>query len=596
MTEETTSHPPQSPEKATADSLGFHRRPMVDWYHPGQLAVTGLRTLISGIFGTYADRRELQSALDPSMSYENYESQDELRIDYTADLGDGWNSTYSVASLLAWKDLQVEPLHGTSGISLPRSELLILGGDEVYPSSSEEEYRNRFMGPYRSALPYTEDPGPEMYAIPGNHDWYDGLTNFLKLFCQGRWVGGWRTRQSRSYFALKLPYNWWLWGIDIQLHADIDKPQLDFFQHVAQEAEAGDRVILCTAKPAWIYQASDPSDKSYRNFRFFTRRYLGENDLDLALCLSGDIHHYASYRDNGDPAHWKITAGGGGAFMHPTHTLPESLELDDGRYTRSAVYPRAAVSRKLAWRNLLLPVLSPGFTLLLGIIHGLFAWGVSGTFYRTHIAGDAISEATSAIHIIHSLGETCSGFLIRLAGLTGLYPVLGILPLLLLLGFSMFSDTEGDHPLLARSGSILHGLIQMLLLPTLFWGIVTLSVGLGLTGPSWILGWGLPILMPALIGGVLGAELTGVYLLVSNLAGRHQNEAFSSLRIQDYKNFLRIHLDKTGLTIYPIGIPRVARRWRFQSGVTGEQPWFVPAESLKPRLIEEPIVLTHPKK
>ena len=74
---------------------------------------------------------------------------------------------------------------------------------------------------------------PTVYAIPGNHDWYDGLTGFMRLFGQDdRWLGGWRTNQTRSYFAVELPHDWWLWGIDIQSDSLIDEPQLDFFGRV----------------------------------------------------------------------------------------------------------------------------------------------------------------------------------------------------------------------------------------------------------------------------------------------------------------------------------------------------------------------------
>ena len=40
------------------------------------------------------------------------------------------------------------------------------------------------------------------------------------------------TRQTRSYFALKLPANWWLLAIDLQLGADLDEPQVQYFQKV----------------------------------------------------------------------------------------------------------------------------------------------------------------------------------------------------------------------------------------------------------------------------------------------------------------------------------------------------------------------------
>ena len=42
------------------------------------------------------------------------------------------------------------------------------------------------------------------------------------------------------------------------------------------------------------------------------------------------------------------------------------------------------------------------------------------------------------------------------------------------------------------------------------------------------------------------------------------NGAFASLRIQDYKNFLRIRLSPSGLTVYPIGVRKVPSAWKFQ--------------------------------
>lgn len=59
----------------------------------------------------------------------------------------------------------------------------------------------------------------------------------------GRRIGAWETRQIRSYFVLRLPSRWWVWGVDLQLNGYIDQAQLDFFAHVAAEwMEPGDRV------------------------------------------------------------------------------------------------------------------------------------------------------------------------------------------------------------------------------------------------------------------------------------------------------------------------------------------------------------------
>ena len=89
----------------------------------------------------------------------------------------------------------------------------------------------------------------------------------------------------------------------------------------------------------------------------------------------------------------------------------------------------------------------------------------------------------------------------------------------------------------------------------------------------------------AIVGGVLSATIFGVYLLISlNLFNRHWNEAFSSLRIQDYKNFLRLRIkpDKT-LEIHAVGLKNVPREPR--SGELGNP-------DLKPHLIEKIVGIT----
>ena len=46
-------------------------------------------------------------------------------------------------------------------------------------------------------------------------------------------------------------------------------------------------------------------------------------------------------------------------------------------------------------------------------------------------------------------------------------------------------------------------------------------------------------------GWVVGSLVVGLYLLISvNVFGRHSEEAFSGLRIEDYKHFLRLHIDR----------------------------------------------------
>ena len=44
--------------------------------------------------------------------------------------------------------------------------------------------------------------------------------------------------QKKSYFALKLPKGWWIFGLDLALTDDIDVYQFEFFSNLAK-AEKG---------------------------------------------------------------------------------------------------------------------------------------------------------------------------------------------------------------------------------------------------------------------------------------------------------------------------------------------------------------------
>jgi hypothetical protein len=81
---------------------------------------------------------------------------------------------------------------------------------------------------------------------------------------------------------------------------------------------------------------------------------------------------------------------------------------------------------------------------------------------------------------------------------------------------------------------------------------------------------------------------------VVNGFGPHDNETFSRCAFQDWKHFLRFHLDRDGpLTIYPIGVGQVAQAWDQQK--YGAGPRFLPKEGREgspSELIEDgPIVI-----
>jgi len=72
---------------------------------------------------------------------------------------------------------------------------------------------------------------------------------------------------------------------------------------------------------------------------------------------------------------------------------------------------------------------------------------------------------------------------------------------------------------------------------------------------------------------------------------------FSAQGIADYKNFLRLHIDRTGrLTVYPLGVRRVCRRqdWRFNPTGLPEDPIFTPTAAIQVQAIEPRVSLAAP--
>lgn len=573
--------------------MKFKRQKMVNWYDPEQLAFTAIKTVISGVFGNFADRREMQAALDPDLEPYDFSNKTAIWLDYISDLGDGFDSTYTLAHLLAQDQLEVESQ------SLKRGNILIMGGDQVYPTPELEEYNNRLKGPYNAAYPWVEnDPDrPSLFAVPGNHDWYDGLTNFLRLFCQGRSLGNWHSKQRRSYFALKLPYNTWLLGIDIQLNADIDYPQLCYFKELAkQQFQAGDRIILCTAEPSWVYKSFDLKNNSYDRLQFFINKilhgegstYYGKNkSISIITILTGDLHHYSRYEEIGAEGYRRqlITAGGGGAFMHPTHPLKDCLPSDKGRTaTLKKTFPEAGESRKLSLRNLLLPFYSSTIVLFFGLYHLITLWLLQ--------TGSRVNDGFFETNVDISLSEQgISGLLAVIGENLRFNPAVLALHAMLWIGIFLFTDTRSGRGKWNYFAGGVHASLHLINFYFLCWLFARWNIHyLHLQVDSWQQILLLSVEM-ILVGGGISAVLFGIYLLFSiSVLDNHITEASSSYRWEGYKNFLRLHLTAEGLTIYPIGIEKVVKNWK-NTG-SEEEPKFE-GDAIEYQLIENPIFIPY---
>lgn len=524
-------------QKRERKQLGFLRQPRVRWLSPPLLLKAGIDVAVSSTFGRFADKRELETAEQGDFfDYRSPESElwrgEELWIDYLSDTGDGWEATQTMAWLLAQEELD------TDEASLPRGDLLLLGGDQVYPAPGDDgvAYEDRFLGPFSAS---SAGGGlRDLFALPGNHDWYDGLVSFLRIFCrpdsiEAKRIGDWRTRQKRSYWALGLPHDWWIWAIDIQLDTFIDNEQLAYFERAAAQLGEDQRVILLTAKPSWLKaETGQFGPASWRNLAYFERKMIRERGAELAFTLTGDLHHYSRYEPTGGGGPARITSGGGGAYLSATHSLPDPIYLTPAQgegseeNQRSEIYPDAPTSRRLSWGAFLIPWHNPGFAALLGFVYAI---------------GGAAALGGGANLVV---------------------------PGLLVAVLYAYADFERRLAKLAAGAS--HALVHLGVAAAIAYAIDPESLG----------GWLALVGAELVAGSLLGSTLFAAYLLLVHLtrghrAPQHTNEVFAGQGIRDYKNFLRIHLDRDGrLTLYALGVDRICREWDYRGA--DAQPRFAP--------------------
>ena len=86
--------------RAHADDLGFLPSDPVRWLSPSELWRAGIKVVLSSLFANYADKREVQQALPVKALAVPADAGGELWLDFVADIGDGFDATYTVALLL----------------------------------------------------------------------------------------------------------------------------------------------------------------------------------------------------------------------------------------------------------------------------------------------------------------------------------------------------------------------------------------------------------------------------------------------------------------------------------------------------------------
>jgi hypothetical protein len=517
-------------------------KPAVRWLSIPQLVRTALEIRKVTKYARSQDRR-LEFADDPRKFYRLPEQADEVRVDFVADTGDGFDTTFATALCVAGHPT-LETTE-TRGNGKRTADLFVLGGDLVYPIASAARYQEQLTDVFQHAADLAE-MGPDkplVVALPGNHDWYDRLDAFLELMCgqngaaageqnpiplpidDGDDVGGWRAFQSRSYFAVRLTPDWWLWGVDSQLDAPIDPVQTEYFT-AARKHLGGAAIILCTATPSWLEAADgepggQPTGSPFDNLISFVDEVLGVPDRDrIRLILTGDKHHYAHYvpAENAGFRPHLVTCGGGGAFLSSTHHLPETLNpfwapAGDPAHTLARSYPAADDSREL--------VATPKF-LAVGVRNGLTLPALAG----------AVGVALLATLRCGLLPAVISAAVLALA-----------------FGFYAKYGKNERAPRMA-TGALLaigHTAAHVGVAGAAAW-FFTQVLPLGF----W---WSLAAAFLPLV--VLNTAVYATYLHIADHFGWHTLEAFSGMRFEEYKSHLRMYVHEKGIRVSVVGMRAV---------------------------------------
>ncbi len=262
------------------------------------------------------------------------------------DPGEGDNSQYAV----------VPPLIAES----EGTDFTVICSDVIYPAGELADYRNKFFRPYRNL----DCP---IYAVPGNHDWYDGLHGFMSHLCGidtpqaplkvGPGVRGWLAKQlwrrtnrpsdddiatmradrsrPKQFCDPAQPGPYWaidagpvrIVGIDTGIVGTLDVEQAAWLRRVSLSSDRPK--ILITGKPL-IVNGHWTSEQRRRDIA----EVVADPAANYVAVIGGDTHNYQRYPvKHGERTIQYVVAGGGGAYTHATHQIPrvELIDEDDFR-------------------------------------------------------------------------------------------------------------------------------------------------------------------------------------------------------------------------------------------------------------------------
>ncbi len=320
-------------------------------------------------------------------------------IDFVADTGDDRDVSAGVGAMLA-STYEVDD--GGTPRELPRGDLLVFGGDVAYPVATADEIYKRLVLPWNEELRKKGGSSRRrvVLGVPGNHDWYDGLDGFGRLFrrrMEEPFAADDRDPTPRIGRRLRERTGRKVGLVARQLHLDEVGGMYGLLIGFLKGVRAFFKGVAVKRRRRLVLRGYDPVQEAsyfafplapglslwggdrqlgrvdFRQRAFFTRlrqshpddailfvsgdpamAYGHRNDpgarmlaacrlsfeRDRVLFIAGDFHHYER-RSVGSSMH--VIAGGGGAFLHGTRMAPYPTESGPP----DAVYPTGPMTRQL---------------------------------------------------------------------------------------------------------------------------------------------------------------------------------------------------------------------------------------------------------
>ena len=485
-----------------------------------------LKTRVAEVLGSNSVEDCLVDALDR-----------DLWLDFVADTGDDVAVSRAVARLL-FADYELPNPDREGGfLCAPRGEILFFGGDTAYPVATAQEITNRVIVPFNQVLE-TLPAGPPrvLLGIPGNHDWYDGLDGFARMFRRtaddeegvarpsvvgisqrmieryAEWakkfvrggtidkpkalaLTGYRPVQSASYFALPLTSRLQLTAVDRQL-SNLDSRQVRYFDAWRSESPDVSQLVML---PDPLFAFGAPSSTGTAMVEALS--------LDLEtkphFLLSGDVHHYERIQH---AAALHVTAGGGGAFLHPAPLRREQ------RLRAEVEWPTVGQCR-----------------LLLLQVPWKVMRGNSGFLPHLVLAALFLPAMNIGLHQFQKVGFIVSAPILITVLTTIIYALIG-------------DVRKGGLVVFALSFGA--GLATATIPVFASFVFVRLAQSAHVTLPIWLIA-----ALTFAVAVFYGAFVFGAFLALLTLLGLEETQAFTALDHPGFKHFVRLRVRRDGSAV-----------------------------------------------